>query len=180
MKLIKVLCVAAMSLSLLSACSSDDDPAPAKTGEEIAARYKSLLTPPMSESWMFPTDNADDNKYMAVSTDAASAHKLCVALIGDEKWTPASKTYILPDKCGNVAVIDPETEGVYYTLSFNVKDLAPTTLEIVSPEYLANHSNMGQIPTWLKETYKCENCGWLTMWWQGECPLCGCTTCTHF
>lgn len=180
MKFIKMLSVAAMSVSLLCACSSDDTPASAKSGEEMAARYKTLLTGPVSEKWMFPSDNSDDNKYMAMSSDAESANKLCVALIGDEKWTPDNKLYILPDNCGNIAVIDTETEGVYNTLSFNVKDMAPITLEIVSPEYLENHSNMGQIPTWFKETFKCDNCGWHTTWWQGQCAICGCTSCSQF
>ncbi len=164
-----------MSIFSLSSCSDSDESVVSKSGEEIASRFKSLLSGAVGETWMIPVENSE-NKYMAVASDNESAHKLCAAIIGDGEWTATNKVYPLPDQYGSITMIDSEIEGIFLTMSFNIKDMKEIDIDIVSQAYL-NNCNIPWYYDWINSLVSCADCGWSTIDsdWPGECPVCGCT-----
>lgn len=165
-----------MSIFSLSSCSDSDESVVSKSGEEIAFRFKSLLTGPVSGLWMLPYSEGE-NVYMAQSPDADKARTFCRKLIGDDKWS-VDKDYIIPDSNGFIAANDPEKEGIYISLFFNVKGMETLTLHIVSPEYFNNHCNLGNMTFWIISTFSCVDCGWTSSYGfltssPENCPVCG-------
>ena len=178
MKPVKLLTVLMVFISTLSSCSDNEKSSTDKNGEEIAARFKSLLTGSQSETWMLPYAEGE-NVYMAQVNDADKARTFCRKLIGDDNWKKGND-YIIPDSNGFISVNDSETEGLYVSMFFNVKGMQPLTLHIASPEYFNNHCNFGNPTFWIRNTFSCVDCGWTSsnefLTSTDKCPVCGGTT----
>lgn len=173
MKQIYVFIAMLLAMPVFYSCSSSEEPEVEKSGEEIAARFKSLLTGTVSESWLIPEEDSD-NKYMALASDSESARKLCMALVDDDRWSVADRVYLLPDQYGRVTVTAGETEGIYLTMALDIKDMKPCVIDIVSSAYI-NDSNLLIYPGWSERPVSCVNCGWTAREWPGKCPVCNCT-----
>ena len=178
MRLTSLFAVLMAFISVLSSCSDNEKSTTDKSGKEIAARFKYLLTGSMSETWLLPYSEKD-NIYMAQVPDADKARIFCRKLVGDDKWD-IGKDYIIPDSNGFIAANDSETDGLYVSMFFNVRGMEPLTLYITSPEYFNNHSNLGSTTAWMIYTYSCVNCGWTSSYGfletPDKCPVCGGTT----
>lgn len=173
-KNLSILFFAAIAISFFASCSEADEDAPSKTGREMAARYKSLLTGSQSARWMLPCDDLSDT-FMAQVADASAADKLCYALIGDDSWTLGDGVYRLPDSYGHVSVRHSGEDGFFISMAFNVQGMDAVELRLVSHEYLVNQSNYLVTPSWVFRTKTCRNCGWTTEPTGGTevCLICG-------
>lgn len=175
MRPIIILALLMMFISSLSSCSDSEESAANKSGEEIAARFKSLITGTVSENWLIP-EEGNDNTLYAISENQESARKLATHIIGDDNWNIEKKTYTLPDGYGSVTVQTTETEGLFLKMAFNVKGMRPLTLNIASDDYILNASNFLQYPDFIKGRQGiCLDCGAIYSWFQSDkiCPACG-------
>lgn len=165
-----------VALAFMGACTSDDDPGTSRSGKEIAARYNSMLFGENSDKWLVADENNGHVLY-AIANDAESARRLAETVVGDSEWTPSERSYILPDGYGSVIATDPETEGLFLSLAFNVRDMKPLVLNIGTEEYVLDGENKPDVPSWvLTWRYLCHNCGAIFTK-NGDthdgCPVCG-------
>lgn len=184
MKLFKLLSFLIITAAM-AACSSDNEPEVSTAGEEMSARFQKLLIGENS-NWLFP-DGSDDNTRYAAVADPECAGKLAVEVIGDPSWSVDKRIYTLPGGYGNVAVRDAESEGVFLTMTFNVKNMRPLTLHFATLDYLRSLSNYSSRPVWAKKIVTCNDCGAVFPYaylgkrmvdvehdiWLYECPVCG-------
>lgn len=175
MKYIKLLTLIAL-VAIATACSSDEEPAKALTGEEIAKRYNKLFLGKDSDNWLIPEEGKNNVFYVATENQE-SARTLCVHIIGDSNWSIDKKNYTLPDGCGNVSVQTSEIEGIFLTMALNIKGMDPLSLNIASVDYVLNNSNLVYFE--LVSLFKCKKCRATFRIQKGskdkKCPICGST-----
>lgn len=165
-----------VALAFMGACTSGDDPEASRSGKEIAARYNSMLFGENSDKWLVADEN-NSNVLYAIANDVESARRLAVTVVGDTEWTPGERSYILPDGYGSVTATDPETEGLFLSLAFNVRDMEHLVLNIGTEEYVLDGENRPETPKWgLIWRYLCHGCGAIFTKNSGGydgCPVCG-------
>lgn len=176
MRLFRLISLIALTV-IMGACSSDDEPRQSMSGQEIVERYNDLLFGENSRQWLIPDG---DNTLYAMAEDIESARKLSISVIGDSNWSIDQRTYCLPDECGSVTVLDSDIEGIFFSMSFNVRGMKPLVLHIASADYVLNQSNRPEIPRWgIEWIYECLDCGTIfTKKKPSEemkygCPVCG-------
>ena len=137
----------------LCSCSSAEEPSPEKSGEEIATRFKSLFLN-NGEMDLFPLVAGGD-EYMTPCGNEDQALSLCRSLLEEVDKKDSGNRYILPDGYGSIRIMESETDGIYFTLIFNVTDIPPFTMHITSDDFFENANNgIRFTPIW-----KCTKCG---------------------
>ena len=143
---------------LMAACSSSDEPEKSTSGKEIAERLNETLLGENSTNWLIPCENSESTLLVMVA-DRDAAHRFATHLINDDNWTDDKRKYTLPDSYGSVILIEPETEGLFLSMVFNVKDMKPLTLNIASPDYIKNLTNRPAYGGWFAQLLECHDCG---------------------
>lgn len=143
---------------LMAACSSGDEPEKSASGKEISERLNETLLGENSANWLIPYENSE-NTLLAMVADRDAALRFATRLIDDDTWTADKKNYTLPDSYGSVVLVEPETEGLFLSMAFNVKDMKPLTLNIASPDYIKNLTNRPAYGGWFAQLLECHDCG---------------------
>lgn len=166
--------IAIMLMSLLCSCSDNEEPTPAKSGAEIAARYRNIFCNSEGDIRLIAAENGAD-RYLTPANKAENAESMCLALIDDENWKISDGIYNLPDNYGNVSVRNGESDGVFFTMAFNVRGIPSFTLDITSKEYFESNRNMVSYPDWVIDalTIACIKCGAHLPHDNMYCPSCG-------
>lgn len=143
---------------LMAACSSGDEPEKSASGKEISERLNETLLGENSANWLIPYESSE-NTLLAMVADRDAARRFATRLIDDDTWTADKKNYTLPDSYGSVVLVEPETEGLFLSMAFNVKDMKPLTLNIASPDYIKNLTNRPAYGGWFAQLLECHDCG---------------------
>ena len=157
MKYLRFFSLMAVAL-LMAACSSGDEPEKSTSGKKIAERLNETLLGENSTNWLIPYESSE-NTLLAMVADRDAARRFATRLIDDDTWTADKKNYTLPDSYGSVVLVEPETEGLFLSMAFNVKDMKPLTLNIASPDYIKNLTNRPAYGGWFAQLLECHDCG---------------------
>lgn len=155
------------SMGVPISCSSSNDYEETESAMQITARLKALFMNDKGELDLVPIVEGG-SEYVTPCENEAQASDLCKSLLDGMNETNSGNRYILPDDYGYVRVIESETEGIYVTLSFDIKDIPPFTMHITSDAFFENINNDGRfIPMW-----KCTKCGKEIVMRQRPSPCC--------
>lgn len=143
---------------LMVACSSGDEPEKSTSGKKIAERLNETLLGDNSTNWLIPYESSE-NTLLAMVADRDAARRFATRLIDDDTWTADKKNYTLPDSYGSVVLVEPDTDGLFLSMVFNVKEMKPLTLSLASPEYIKNLTNRPSYAGWFSQLLECQDCG---------------------
>ena len=155
------------SMVILISCSSSDDYDETESAMQITARLKSFFLNDKGELDLFPLTEGG-TEYVTPCDNENQALILCQTLLDGIDRKDSENRYILPAGYGYVTVSDGESEGIYLTLIFNVKDIPAFTMHITSDDFFENINNDGRfLPMW-----KCTKCGRSVAMRQRPAPCC--------
>lgn len=166
MKQIYVVIAMLSVMPILCSCSSSEEPE-AESAKQITTRLKSIFLNDKGDLDLFPLSEGR-NEYVTPCDNENQAQNLCHALLEGIDRKDSENRYILPDGYGSVIVSAGESEGIYLTLIFNVKDIPSFTMHITSDDFFENINNDGRfLPMW-----KCTKCGRTVVMRQRPSPCC--------
>lgn len=131
-----------LSLAIaVSACSSSSDE-PEKDsgkGKEIAQWIeKNVLTNP-TDIRLYTDGNNDAVYYGAIADDQAARRFIGKML--DSQWDGKPTTFNVPDNYGTIKITDSDKDGIFYSVTVNVRGVKPFTLQLATKSYCES-SNM--------------------------------------
>lgn len=144
-----------VSVFMLSACSSDDEPAKVLEGEEMVNHIESVLTGYLENMYV----NKTFDLYLLPVESETEAREVVRKIIC-KTWDDKEETFQVPGNCGRIRMIQGSEEGVYYTLVFDVTGLKHFSLQLCMSGYPEN-DNLAHSVSHIKETigyFYCSGC----------------------
>ena len=144
-----MICVSSAFIS----CSSDDDNNGngKGLGDNAVAALKAILLDD-DNNIIFGEAN-EDGIYQIGLEDQNAARALVAKYVNNASLADDATLYTLPDGRGTVRVEKGVEEGVYYTVTFAVKEIPQMKLEVVDANYMDNENKISA-----KTSYKCNDC----------------------
>lgn len=159
--------IAAVAFTL-PACSDEDEPSDNLSNEQAEWIRNAVLD---TDGEIIFSASTQAGIYLLPAEDAAIARGLCEGIIAEE-WDGKSLRLSLGDD-GSVNLTPSVKEGVYYEMTFNLKNVTAFSLEVASPEYCESENSR---PTGGKSGYwLCtgSGCGHVFYSKPAKCPFCG-------
>ena len=128
--IVRKLMTVMVSVIMLTACSSNDEPEKNLEGEKMVDHIESVLEGYLLDMYA----NKAMNLYMLPVENEGKAREVVKEIIL-ENYDGKEKTYMVPGNMGHIRMIPEAEEGLHYTLVFDVVGLKKFTFQLCTPGY---------------------------------------------
>jgi hypothetical protein len=127
-----LLSVGMLMSTAICSCSDDDD-------NILTGAAQALQIVNSANTYIANATSLGNYTYCIIASDSSQAKAICENIIG-ETWTGSEQVVTLKDNYGTIKVVPGTEDGVFLTITLNIKNVDALTLKVTTEEY-ANSEN---------------------------------------